>query len=141
MSPLNAFHRHVVPTLDVLCGGLWCLGLRLGFLGRGLGLGVLFRLLDFLGGTDGLVSLSLPQLWLLVALGEDLVEGSTNDGPLELVCPLGALLGSLLFNTLPVLTPVKHSPGHLTRVPLQKVSFFASAIQKSESLAVGFDVG
>ena len=43
---------------------------------------------------------SLRLTWLLVPLGENFVEGSTNDGPLELVGPLGPLFGGLLLNTL-----------------------------------------
>ena len=42
----------------------------------------------------------LRLTWLLVPLGENFVEGSTNDGPLELVGPLGPLFGGLLLNTL-----------------------------------------
>merc|ERR1712073_70921 len=125
MSRFNAFLQHGVLILYILCGGL-------GSLSFGLGL---------LGGTDGLVTLRLPQLWLLVPLGENFVEGSTNDGPLELVGPLGPLFGGLLLNTLPVLASVEDGPCHLPGVALEHVCLLGTTIQETESLSIGLDVG
>merc|ERR1712020_740126 len=70
-------------------------------------------LLLILGGSHRLLPLGLPDLGLLVPLGHDVLEGGTHNGSLELLGPL--------------LPPVEHSPGHLTRVPLQDVSLVGSA--------------
>ena len=121
---------------DILCGLLGRLGLGLGVLGRGsLGLGVLLGLVDLLGGPDGLVPLGLPELRLLVTLGQNLVEGGADDGPLELVGPLGPLLGGLLLDTLAVLATVEHGPGHLAGVALQPVGLLGAAVQETEGLS------
>merc|ERR1719323_2190018 len=108
--------------LDLLC----CLGLllRRGLCGCGGLLGGAGSLLLLLDGPGGFFSHSLPEIFLLVLLGQDLVEGSANDGSLELVSPPGPSLGGLLFNTLPVLASVQHSPCHLAGVALQKVPFW-----------------
>ena len=58
------------------------------------------------------------------------LEGGTHNGSLELLGPLVPLLGDILLLSLLVLPPVEHSPGHLTRVPLQDVSLVGSARQK-----------
>ena len=55
---------------------------------------------------DGLISLGFANLRFLVPLGQDLSEGSTNDGTLELLGLPGLFLGLLFLLTLPVLTPV-----------------------------------
>ena len=83
----------------------------------------------------------LRLTWLLVPLGENFVEGSTNDGPLELVSPLGSLLGGLLLNTLPVLASVEVGPCHLPGVALEHVCLLGTTIQETESLSIGLDVG
>ena len=56
---------------------------------------------------DGLVPLRLPDLWLLVALGEDVGERGADDGALELLRLLRPLLGSLLLNALAVLPAIE----------------------------------
>ena len=58
------------------------------------------------------------------------LEGGTHNGSLELLGPLLPRLGDILLLSLLVLPPVEHSPGHLTRVPLQDVSLVGSARQK-----------
>lgn len=88
---------------------------------------------------DGLFSLSLTHFGLLVPLSHDILESGSNNGPLELLCPLGTLLWGFFLDTLPVLTSVEHSPSHLTRIPLQQMSFHAAAIQKFEDLAIRLD--
>ena len=92
-----------------------------------------------MGLPDGLFTLGLTHFGLLIPLGHDILECSSHNGPLELLRPLGALFGGFFLNTLPVLTPVEHSPSHLTRIPLQQVSAMTAAIQKFEDLAIGLD--
>ena len=88
---------------------------------------------------NSLFTLGLAHFGLLIPLGHDVLKSCANHGPLELLGPLGAFLGRLLFNTLLVLTPIKHRPGYLARIPLQKVSFHATTIQKLEHLAIRLD--
>ena len=78
----------------------------------------------------------LRLTWLLVPLGENFVEGCTNDGPLELVGPLGPLFGGLLLNTLPVLASVEDGPCHLPGVALEHVCLLGTTIQETESLKI-----
>merc|ERR1719151_484721 len=101
--------------------------------------GGLCRLLRLLGRADGLVPLRLPDLRLLVALGEDVGERGADDGALELLRLLRPLLGSLLLNALAVLPAVEDRPGDLARVPLQEVGLVASPIDELEGLSIGLD--
>merc|ERR1719481_2359960 len=96
-------------------------------------------LLLLLGSSDGLLSLSLPDLGLLVPLGHDVLEGGSDDGSLELLGPLVPFLGDILLKTLLVLPPVEHGPGHLTGITLQKMSLVGSAGRKPEVLAINLD--
>merc|ERR1712037_1002306 len=120
--------------LHVLGGLLGLGGLLLG--GRG---GRRSRLLRLLGRADGLVPLRLPDLWLLVALGEDVGERGADHGALELLRLLRPLLGSLLLNALAVLPAVEDRPGDLARVPPQEVGLVASPIDELEGLSIGLD--
>ena len=79
LTQFNAFLQHDFCTFFVAASG----ALNLGVLWSCIGLCRLGRLFSLLGGTDGLVTLRLPQLWLLVPLGENFVKGSTNDGGLS----------------------------------------------------------
>ena len=83
---------------------------------------------------DSLFPLRFPDLGLLVPLGHNVLESGSDDGPLELLGLLGPLLGGLLLNTLLVLAPVQHGPGHLAGVALQQVGLVAAAIQEAEGL-------
>lgn len=53
----------------------------------------------FVSSPDGLLSLGLADLWLLVPLGHDLGQGGPSDGPLELHCTTGTLLCDLFLLT------------------------------------------
>jgi len=111
-------------------------------LGRGSLLGSRCRLgglLGVLGRPDGLLSLGLPHLGLLVPLGHDVLQRGADNGSLKLLGPLGPFLGHILLKTLLVLTPVKHGPGDLPRVPLEVVALLGSAGEELEGLAVGLD--
>merc|ERR1711862_654907 len=79
-------------------------------------------LLGVLGGSHRLLSLGLPDLWLLVPLGHDVLEGGSHHGSLELLGPLVPLLGNILLGSLLVLPPIQHSPGGVTGISLQDVS-------------------
>ena len=58
---------------------------------------------------DSLLTLSLADLRLLVTLGQDFSEGSTNNGSLEFLSLAGLLLGLLFLLSLLVLTSItKH---------------------------------
>lgn len=81
-----------------------------------------------------MLTLSFPDLGLLIPLGHDVGQSGTNDGPLELLGPLGTLLGGLLLNTLLVLPPVEHSPCGLAGVALQKVGLVRPVVEESEHL-------
>ena len=87
-------------------------------------------LLLLLGGSDGLLSLGLPHLGLLVPLGHDVLEGGSDYGSLELLGPLVPFLGNILLETLLVLPSVEDSPGDLTRITLQKMSLVGSSRQE-----------
>ena len=54
-----------------------------------------------------LLPLRLPDLGLLVALGEDVGERGAHHGALELLRLLRPLLGSLLLNALAVLPAIE----------------------------------
>ena len=56
---------------------------------------------------DGLLPLRLPDLGLLVALGQNVGERGAHHGALELLRLLRALLSSLLLDALAVLPEVK----------------------------------
>ena len=73
-------------------GGLWCLGRGLGCCRGLLCCRRLLCFLNLFGGTDGLLSLRLPDFGLLVSLGHDVLKSSANNSALELVSPLGPLL-------------------------------------------------
>ena len=90
---------------------------------------------------DGLLTLGLPDLRLLVTLGQNVLEGGSDNGALELLGLLGPLLGGLLLDTLPVLPPVEDGPGHLPGVPPHEMGLVALAVQELEDLAIGLDEG
>ena len=130
----------LLDILDGLLLGLLCLLVSCGsLLGSGLLLGVL-------GCPHGLLSLSLPDLGLLVPLGHDVLksdkylqqssksqsylEGGANNSPLELLGPLVPLLGDVLLGPLLVLPAVEHSPAGLTGVPLEEVGLVGPAAQE-----------
>ena len=56
---------------------------------------------------DGLLPLRLPDLGLLVSLGQDVGERGAHHGALELLRLLRALLSSLLLDALAVLPVVE----------------------------------
>merc|ERR1719481_1314852 len=109
----NSWSR-LLNVLDSLVIGLLCflVNSRWSLLGCGL-------LLLLLGSSDGLLSLGLPDLGLLVSLVP--------------------FLGDILLETLLVLPPVEHGPGYLTGITLQKMSLVGSAGQKPEVLAINLD--
>ena len=118
----------LLDILDGLLLGLLCLLVSCGsLLGSGLLLGVL-------GGPHGLLSLSLPDLGLLVPLGHDVLEGCANNGSLELLGPLVPSLGDILLGPLLVLPAVEDSPGSLTRVALEDMSLVGPAAQEPARL-------
>merc|ERR1719147_63637 len=129
----NSWSR-LLYILDSLVIGLLCflVNSRWSLLGCGL-----FLLL--LCSSDGLLSLGLPDLGLLVPLGHDVLEGGSDDGSLELLGPLVPFLGDILLETLLVLPPVEDSPGNLTGITLQKMSPVGSTGQKPEVLAINLD--
>merc|ERR1719147_195933 len=129
----NSWSR-LLYILDSLVIGLLCflVNSRWSLLGCGL-------LLLLLCSSDGLLSLGLPDLGLLVPLGHDVLEGGSDDGSLELLGPLVPFLGNILLKTLLVLPPVEHSRGYLTGITLQKMSLVGSAGQKPEVLAINLD--
>ena len=83
---------------------------------------------------DGLLSLGFPHFWLLISLGHNVLEGCAYNCPLELVGPLGPLLGGLLLLTLLVLSAVEHGPVDLAGVSLEEVGTVSAAIQELEGL-------
>lgn len=83
---------------------------------------------------DGLIPLGLSDLGLHVTLGHDLCEGGSDDGTLELLRAAGALLHGLLLDSLLVLAPVQHGPGHLAGVPLHQERALALFVQEREGL-------
>ena len=85
-----------------------------------------------------LISLSLTHFGLLVPLSHNVLKSGSDDGPLELLSPLGTFLGGFFLNTLPVLPSVEDGPCNLTWVPFQKMSTMASAVQKFEDLKQNF---
>ena len=85
-----------------------------------------------------LISLSLTHFRLLVPLSHNVLKSGSDDGPLELLSPLGTFLGGFFLNTLPVLPSVEDGPCNLTWVPFQKMSTMASAVQKFEDLKQNF---
>ena len=85
-----------------------------------------------------LISLSLTHFRLLVPLSHNVLKSSSDDGPLELLSPLGTFLGGFFLDTLPVLPSVEDGPCNLTWVPFQKMSTMASAVQKFEDLKKNF---
>merc|ERR1719510_2916247 len=130
---------------DAGCGLLHVLGglLRLGrlLLGgrgrrrRGLLTRALRRLLRLLRRPDGLLPLRLPDLGLLVALGQDVGERGAHHGALELLRLLSALLRGFLLDALAVLPAVEDCPGHLARVPLQEMRLVAAPVDELEGLS------
>lgn len=83
---------------------------------------------------DGLLALGLADLGLHVTLGHDLCEGGSDDGTLELLGATRALLDGLLLDSLLVLAPVQHGPGHLAGVALHQERLLALLVQESEGL-------
>jgi len=96
-------------------------------------------LLHFLCSTNSLFTLGFSNFGFLIPLGHNVLECSSDNSSLELLSPLGTFLSGLLFNTLLVLASVKHSPGHFTRISLEKVGFHGAAIQKFVDLAILLD--
>jgi len=94
------------------------------------------RLLGFLCCADGLVSLSLTNLWLHVPLGLDFGQRRTHNGPLELVSPSRPPLLLFLLNPLLVLPPVVDGPGDLPGIPLHEVRPLALGVEECEHLPV-----
>merc|ERR1740128_714199 len=70
---------------------------------------------------DGLIALCLADLGFLVPLGQNLGQGSSDNGTLELLGLTCLLLGLFLFLSLLVLTSVKDGPGGVTRIPLHQM--------------------
>ena len=83
---------------------------------------------------DGLFSLGFPDFGLLVPLGNNVLKGSSNNGPLELVGPLCSLLGGLLLLSLLVLATVQDGPVDLAGIALQQMSTVGATIQEFEGL-------
>lgn len=115
---------------------LRCLSLRCWFGCRDGLLGRLGGSLLLLGGTDGLLSLGLSHLRLHVSLSQDVVEGGTDNGSLELCSPAGALLCLLNLNTLFVLSSVQHRPGGLSRVAAHQMGGLAFGVHEGEHFAI-----
>ena len=88
----------------------------------------------FLLLPDGLLPLGLPDLGLLVPLGEDVLEGGTDHSTLELLGLLGPLLVGLLLDSLTVLAAVQHSPRHLAGIAAHQMGFVGLAIYETEGL-------
>lgn len=109
--------------------GRW-FGCRDGLLGR------LRGTLLLLGRTDGLLSLGLSHLRLHVSLGQDVVEGGTDDGSLKLCGPAGALLCLLHLNTLLVLSSVQHRPSSLSGVAAHQMGGLAFGVHEGEHFPV-----
>merc|ERR1712137_1449862 len=117
-------------------------------LGRGGGLGDSALSGDSLGGSslvsvldllEGGLARSSANLGLLVSLPLDDIEGSTDDGSLDLLDLAGLLLGDLLSSTLAVQSTVDLSPSDRSGVHLAVESGLALAVNKSESFAVTTD--
>ena len=83
---------------------------------------------------DGLFPLCLPDLWLLVPLSHDVIEGGAGDGPLELCGAACALLSDLLLLALLVLAAVQYRPVDLARIALHRKGLFTVPIQELEPL-------
>ena len=83
---------------------------------------------------DGLFSLGFPDFGLLVPLGNNVLKGSSNNGPLELVGPLCSLLGGLLLLSLLVLATVQDGPVDLAGIALQQMGTVGATIQEFEGL-------
>ena len=81
-------------------------------------------------------SLSLAHFGFLIPFGYDILECGSNDCPLEFLGPLGTLLSGLFFDTLLMLTSVKHGPGYFSGIPLEEMSLHSTAIQKFVDLAI-----
>jgi len=96
-------------------------------------------LLDVLGSSDGLLTLSLAHFGLLVSLLHDVLERGTGDGALEFGHLAGLLLRLQLDLALLVLTSVQHRPVDLARVALEVEGRLAFAVQEDESTQIGLD--
>ena len=83
---------------------------------------------------NGLFSLSLANLWFLIPLGHDVLKCSSNNGPLELLSPLGTFFGDIGFNTLIVFPSVENRPCHFSWISFEKMSTMTSTIQKFKHL-------
>merc|ERR1719266_1830070 len=88
------------------------------------------------GGRCGCGLLRGGLFGFLIPFSHDILECGSNNGPLEFLGPLGTLLSGLFLNTLLMLTPVKHGPGHFSGIPLEKMSLHGTAIQKFVDLAI-----
>merc|ERR1719239_2017161 len=104
------------------------------------------RLLDggfllILGRAHCLLPLGFSNLGLLVPLRHDVLQGSSNDGTLELLGTTGPLLGHILLKTLLVLPAVENGPGDLPGVPLQHMRLVGAGRQELVALAIGLDQG
>ena len=85
---------------------------------------------------DRLLPLGLPDLWLLVPLSEDVLEGGSDHGALELLGLLGPLLVGLFLDSLSVLPAVQNGPGHLAGIPPHQMGLVGLAIHETEGLEV-----
>ena len=83
---------------------------------------------------DGLLTLSLADLRLLVTLCNDFAERDASDGTLELVGAPGALLHNLLRLALLVLAAVQHSPVDVPGVALHGMGTLTFLAQEVEHL-------
>lgn len=83
---------------------------------------------------DGLLSLCLSNLRLLISLSHDVIEGGTSYSTLELCRASATFLGHLFLLTLLVLTTVQHGPINLTGITLHQVGFLTLAIDEVEGL-------
>ena len=80
--------------------------------------------------------MGLAHFGFLIPFGYDILECGSNDCPLEFLGPLGTLLSGLFFDTLLMLTSVKHGPGYFSGIPLEEMSLHSTAIQKFVDLAI-----
>ena len=83
---------------------------------------------------NSLFSLSLANLWFLIPLGHDILKCSSNNGPLELLSPLGTFFGGFGFNTLIVFPSVENRPCHFSWISFKKMGLMTSTIQKFKHL-------
>merc|ERR1712184_210806 len=101
----------------------------------------LLRFLYFFCSPNSLLSLSLPNIGLLISFRENVLKCGSNNSSLKLLSSFRTFLRYLFFNTFSMLSSIEHCPCNFTWVSFQEVSFVASTIQEFERLAVLFDQG